>query len=105
MRSALASIDGDLPLAHCAHAGRCRGTESTRGDRALAGIVDFFMTAGPGLLALASLLRSLVWNVDTVNPPALLGSAAVVALAATAACLLPALRAARVDPIVALRTD
>jgi predicted permease len=71
----------------------------------LAWVVIGVAAGAVGSVALASVLRSLVWDVDTINPLALLASAAIVALAATAACLLPAWRAARVDPIVALRSE
>jgi len=74
-------------------------------SQGLAWVTVGILAGGAGSLALASALRSLVWGVDTINPLALLGSAAVVALAATAACVLPAWRAARVDPIMALRSE
>ncbi len=56
-------------------------------------------------VAFASALRSMIWGVDPISAFALLGSAAVVGLAATIACLLPALRAASVDPMTALRIE
>ena len=55
--------------------------------------------------ALGRLLASQLFEVSAHNP-ALLGSATIL-LAATAlfACLLPARRAARVDPVIALRAE
>jgi predicted permease len=160
LRRELASMDQDLPLA------RIRTLkdvvhEATQGERVVAGLVDFFMATGLGLvavglygtlsyhvmqrtreigvrlaigadrrsilrlvfrqgfgwvligvatgaagsLALATALRAMIWGVDPFNLPSLLGGAAAVAAAAAAACWLPAWRAARVDPIVALRAD
>lgn len=56
-------------------------------------------------LCIASALRSMIWGVDPINLLALAGSAIVVAAAAALASWVPAWRAARVDPIVALRFD
>ena len=58
-----------------------------------------------GALCLATLLRSMVYGVNPLNPATLLVGAGAVAAAAVFACWLPARRAARVDPIVALRAE
>jgi putative ABC transport system permease protein len=58
-----------------------------------------------GSFALASALRALVYGVDTFNAVTPLLAAGTVLVAALVACGLPAWRAARVDPIVALRAD
>jgi putative ABC transport system permease protein len=56
-------------------------------------------------LALSQLLQALLFGVSAVDPCTFLASGALVSVAALAACLLPALRASRVDPMVALRHD
>jgi putative ABC transport system permease protein len=160
LRRAVAELDPDLPVARI----RTLQTvvdEATKGQRAVAGLVDFFMAVALGLvavglygtlsyhvlqrtreigvrmalgaarrdivrlvfrqgsgwtligvtigiggaLALASTLRSLVYGLDSIDPVSLVAATAAVALAATLACWLPARHAAKVDPIVALRTE
>ena len=56
-----------------------------------------------GGLALGRALSSLVFDVPVRDPATFLGVAAALAGVAFAACAVPALRASRVDPIVALR--
>jgi len=58
-----------------------------------------------GAVALGFVLRSQLFGVDSVDPPSL--AVVVIALAAIAllACWLPARRATRIDPIVALRNE
>ncbi len=58
-----------------------------------------------GGLALGRVVSSLVYGVQVYDPPTFVGVAIILALISLAACFIPALRAARVDPIVALRTD
>jgi len=53
----------------------------------------------------AVLARSALFGISPVDPPALLGSAAVLVAAAMAATVLPARRAAHVDPMRILRED
>ncbi len=63
---------------------------------------------GAGLLlafALARTLRSQLHGVGTVDPAAYGLAAGLVALCGGLACLAPALRASRVDPAVALRSE
>jgi len=58
-----------------------------------------------GALATGFLLRSRLFDVAPVDLPSLAGVAFVLVITALAACWLPAQRAARLDPIVALRHE
>ena len=51
------------------------------------------------------LLRGLVFEIDPLDPAGLLAGAAVLVMAAAAACYLPARRATRADPIRMLRAE
>ena len=68
---------------------------------ALAGIV-----AGvAGALTLTRFLGSLLFEVKPTDPVTFVGVAVALVVVAMAACYLPARRAMRVDPIVALRYE
>jgi putative ABC transport system permease protein len=58
-----------------------------------------------GALAFARGLASLLFGVAPSDPVSYVAAAVVMATSVTLACSLPAWRAARVDPIVALRHD
>jgi ABC-type antimicrobial peptide transport system permease subunit len=58
-----------------------------------------------GSLALTRLLQGLLFAVRPTDPLTLTAVAVALALAAVAASLLPARRASKVDPLVALRTE
>jgi ABC-type antimicrobial peptide transport system permease subunit len=56
-------------------------------------------------LALSQLIKSQLFGVQPSDPLTLITVLVVMALVATAAAYLPARRAARVDPIIALRRE
>jgi len=58
-----------------------------------------------GALALSRVLQGLLFGVGPTDPVTFTVVAAVLVLAALGACLLPAQRAARVDPLRALRAE
>jgi ABC-type antimicrobial peptide transport system permease subunit len=58
-----------------------------------------------GALALTRLMETLLFGVRPSDPATLAGVVALVVTVAAAACLVPAVRATRVDPMVALRYE
>lgn len=73
-----------------------------RGAR-LAGIGTLLGMAA--VLAFGRLLQRKLYQVSPADPITLVGTAALLLLAALAACWLPARRAARLDPVIALREE
>ena len=70
-------------------------------SRALMGIA----LGSAGAVAAARAMRALLYGVGATDPVAFGGVAVLLLLVAVAATLVPALRAARVSPLVAIRMD
>jgi putative ABC transport system permease protein len=68
-------------------------------------MVAGLVAGGAASVGLASLTRGMLFEVRPLDPPAFLVAVATLAAFAAAACYLPARRATRVDPTVALRQD
>jgi putative ABC transport system permease protein len=56
-------------------------------------------------LAMGRLVASLVFQVKPTDPTTFLAVAALLALIALLACVIPAYRASKVNPVVALRNE
>jgi len=160
LRRELAAIDPELALKDVRTMRQVVG-DATQGQRAVAGLVNFFMAVALGLVAvglygtlsyhvqqrtreigvrvaigalkgdivklvfvqgsrwvavglllglagsvaLSSALKSLVYRMNGLTAPPLLLATGAVGLAAMLACWLPAQRAAKLDPLEALRAD
>jgi predicted permease len=86
------------------------GADSWRVHRMVLGeggalLVAGLVTGAIGALVTTRLLRGLLFGVAPSDPITLTGVAFVIAAVGILACWLPAARAARVDPAVALRAD
>lgn len=69
-------------------------------------LVAVGLVLGLGAAAgLSSLIGTLLYNVQPLDPVIYAGVAGLFTVIAILACLLPSLRASRIDPLVALRTD
>jgi ABC-type antimicrobial peptide transport system permease subunit len=100
--------DGRLLCAGCLRASLERAAGTTRSPRrALAVIAAGAQFAG-GLavaLLLSGVIRHLLFEVAPTDLASWLGATVVLALVALVACVLPARRAARTDPMIALRAE
>ncbi len=91
VRAALGAVKGDIVRLVFAQGGRWVGIGLAIG---LAGSI-----------ALSFALKAIVYKMNGISVPLLLLAMAVVGLAALFACWLPARRAAKLDPLEALRSD
>ena len=73
--------------------------------RALALMAIGAVIGAAGSLALTRLMSGLLYEIQPNDAPTFLASAGVLAVCALAASVVPAWRATRVDPLVALRAE
>ena len=86
------------------------GADAARVRRMILGEGGVLLVAGlaagvVGALIASRLLRGLLFDVAPHDPATLIGVTFILAVVGVAACWLPAARAARVDPAVALRSE
>ena len=91
IRSALGADPGQVRRLVFARGGRLAGAGL------LAGMA--------GAFALTRFLRTLLYGVAATDPATFTAGVILLALVALAACVVPARRAARVDPVIALRPE
>ena len=72
------------------------------------GMLPVVLGAASGVavaIPMTTLMRTLLFGVQPVDPPTYAIALTALAIIAVAACTVPALRATRVDPLVALRDE
>ena len=100
------SAEIGLRMALGARAGQVIGLVLTSGLRLVS--VGIGVGIGVGLVAAAAaarLIQSLLFDVEPLDPRVYAAVAGVFAIVALVACLVPSIRAARIDPIVTLRPE
>jgi predicted permease len=99
---ALRTREFGIRMALGADSGRVLAMVMRRG----AGVVAIGLAVGAaGAIALTRLLGSILYGVTATDPSTFAAMGGVLAAVALAACLLPAIRASRVDPAGALRVE
>jgi hypothetical protein len=110
------SLDKDLPVSHVVPMTEdiAAAVESQKFIASLLGlfgalalllaVVGIVIGLG-GALALTRFLRSMLFEIKPTDPATLIGVALLLLLVALVACYVPARRAMRVDPMVALRYE
>ena len=81
---------------------------SVRGQTLRESLLLVFVGVGIGVpvaIAATRLVRSMLFGLGLIDPIVLAGAAALLVIAAALAAFIPALRASRVDPMVALRHE
>jgi putative ABC transport system permease protein len=69
-------------------------------------LISFGVVIGVGTaFGLTRMLASLLYGISTTDPLVLISVTALLVVVALMACLIPARRAMRIDPIVALRHE
>ncbi len=71
----------------------------------LAPVVVGLAVGVPAVVALAQWVRSLLYGVGPADPSTIVGAALLMCVVAAGAAYLPARRATKVDPVVALRFE
>jgi ABC-type antimicrobial peptide transport system permease subunit len=68
-------------------------------------VIGGMMIGLAGALALTRILSSLLFGITTTDPLSFASASLLMALVALVACWIPARRATKVDPIIALRHE
>ena len=71
----------------------------------LAVVAAGLVAGGAGSVALSRLIRSLLYGVRPTDPSVMVSVAVLLGLTGLVACLVPARRATRIDPVVALTSE
>jgi putative ABC transport system permease protein len=99
---AVAQRTGEIGIRMALGAERGRVLALVLRDAAMLALIGLILGVAVAL-ALTRVLRTMLFEVTTTDPVTYAGMAAVLALAVFAASWIPARRAARVDPVIALR--